>query len=730
MNSKRAWRLALTLMFGLALLGAWKGQDWLGLERVQALYHDLQAWHAKAPWTVRGAYFALYVLLASAAVPGIVVLTLAGGAVLGWGWALLLVSFASSLGATLTMLLVRHVFADALHARMGPRVRSLTRGFEREGTYYLISLRLIPLVPFGLINLVMGLTRMPVRRFYALTQCGMLPATLIYVQAGTQLAALRSVSEVLQPAVLVALLSLATALAVLPLLARRGLRWLQQRRALAPWKRPQRFDYNLVVIGAGAGGLVSAYVAAHAGARVALVESGAMGGDCLNHGCVPSKALIQSAHVAHQARQAQGYGLHTGAVQVDFAGVMARVRSVIAAIAPKDSAQRYQAMGVDVLQARALLLDPWTVQLQRPGQAPTHISARRIVLATGARPVVPDIPGLQGSGYVTSDTLWDYLNGCAQVPARVVVLGGGPVGCELAQALARLDAQVALVEAGAQLLAREDADVSALVQQALAQDGVHIHLATRAVACVPGDGSQSPKTLQVQGPQGTAALPFDLLICATGRQAQLQGMGLEALGIDTAQPLQTSAYLQTLMPTIYAAGDAAGPMQFTHAAAHQAWFATVNALLEGLGAFRADREDVPTAVFVAPQVARVGYTEQAAQARGLAYEVTLFPLAELDRALCDAPRGSAPLGFVKVLTVPGRDRMLGVCIVGEQAAELLAPYVLAMRHGLGLKAILGTVHIYPTWAESAKSVAGLWQRAHLPPGSLRWLKRWHDWRRG
>ena len=730
MHSQRAWRLALALMIGLALLGAWKGQDWLGLQRVQALYQDLQAWHAQSPWTVRGAYFALYVVVASAAVPGIVVLTLAGGAVLGWGWALLLVSFASSLGATLTMLLVRHVFADALRARMGPRVRSVARGFEREGAYYLLSLRLIPLVPFGLINLVMGLTRMPVRRFYLLTQCAMLPATLIYVQAGTQLAALHSVSEVLQPGVLAAFLALGAALALLPLLARRGLRWLHQRRALALWKRPQRFDYNLVVIGAGAGGLVSAYVAAHAGAKVALVESAAMGGDCLNHGCVPSKALIQSARVAHMARQAAGYGVQAGAVTVDFAAVMARVRSVIAAIAPKDSVQRYQALGVDVLQARAFLLDPWTVQLQRPGHAPTQISARRIVLATGARPVVPDIPGLQDSGYVTSDTLWDYLNSCTHVPARVLVLGGGPLGCELAQAMARLGAQVDLVEAGAQLLAREDADVSALVQQALAQDGVHIHLASRAVACMPGDGSQSPKTLQVQGPQGTVALPFDLLICATGRQAHLQGLGLEALGIDTAQPLQTSAYLQTLMPTIYAAGDAAGPLQFTHAAAHQAWFATVNALLEGLGALRADRVDLPTAVFVAPQVARVGCTEREAQARGLAYELTLFPLAELDRALCDAPQASAPPGFVKVLTVPGRDRILGVCIVGEQAADLLAPYVLAMRHGLGLKAMLGTVHIYPTWSESAKSVAGLWQRAHLPQGSLRWLKRWHDWRRG
>ena len=751
-SARMLWRLALGAMLLLALAGILQGAEWFSLARLQAQYQELQAWHAQAPWTVRAAFFVLYVLLASAAVPGIVVLTLAGGAVLGFGWGLLLVSFASSLGATLTLLVVRHVLADGLPAYMGPsmtrRLGRMTRGLEREGVFYLLSLRLIPLVPFGAINVLMGLTRMPAWRFYVFSQLGMLPSTMIYLQAGSQLADLKSVSEVLQPQVAALLIALALALACTPWLTRRTLGWLRRRSVSARWTRPARFDYNLIVIGAGAGGLVSAYVAAHAQAGVALVEAGEMGGDCLNRGCMPSKALIQSARVAHQARQAHGFGVTTGQVQVDFAAVMQRVRSIIAAIAPHDSPERYRAMGVDVLQAYAYIVDPWTVELRRTGQPPERISARSIILATGSQPHVPDIAGLQDSGFVTTDTLWDTLEQVGALPRRVAIVGGGPVGCELAQALARLGAQVSLVEAAPAVLAQEDADVSALVQAALRADGVRVFTAHQVVRCEtlpvhagadkllvlrPNAKPPSGKTAahNAAAVQGDAfALPYDLLICATGRKARLSGFGLEDLGITDDALLQTNDYLQTLIPSIYAAGDVVGPYQFTHAAAHQAWYAAVNALLDGWGAMRPDYSVLPTAVFVAPEVARVGLNEQQAQARGLAYEVNRFELAGLDRALCDAAHGALPAGFVKVLTVPGRDTLLGVSIVGEHAAELLAPYVLAMRQGLGLKAILSTIHIYPTLSESAKHLAGQWQRAHLPAAAMPWLARWNRWRRG
>ena len=751
-SARMLWRIALGALLALALVGVLQGADWFSLARLQSQYQDLQAWHAQAPWTVRAAFFALYVLLASAAVPGIVVLTLAGGAVLGFGWGLLLVSFASSLGATLCLLVVRHVLADSLPAYLGAgmtrRLGQMTRGLEREGVFYLLSLRLIPLVPFGAVNVLMGLTRMPAWRFYLFSQIGMLPVTVIYLQAGAQLGQLQSVSDILQPQVAAGLIGLALAMAGTPWLTRRLLAWQRRRTVAARWKRPARFDYNLIVIGGGAGGLVSAYVAAHAQARVALVEAGEMGGDCLNRGCVPSKALIQSARVAQQARQAQGFGIHTGPVQVDFAAVMQRVRSIIAAIAPHDSPERYRAMGVDVLQAYAYLVDPWTVELRRSGQAPERISARSIILATGSQPAVPAIAGLQDSGYVTSDTLWDVLEQSATLPRRIAIVGGGPVGCELAQAFARLGAQVSLVEAAPTLLSKEDADVSALVQAALSADGVRVFTGHQVLRCEtlpahagadklivlrqntmrqPGSHA-APATPAAQDDE--FAVPYDLLLCATGRQARLRGFGLEALGIASDTLLHTDAYLQTLIPSIYAAGDVVGPYQFTHAAAHQAWYAAVNALLDGWGALRPDYSVLPTAVYVAPEVARVGLNEQQAQTRGLAFEVTRFELAGLDRAICDAAHGAVPAGFVKVLTVPGRDTLLGVSIVGEHAAELLAPYALAMRQGLGLKAVLATIHSYPTLSESARHVAGQWQRAHLPAAAMPWLARWHRWRRG
>lgn len=743
------WRWGWWTLFVLAVMGVLQGADWFSLARLQAHYHDLLAWYGQAPWTVRAAFFILYLVVASAAVPGIVVLTLAGGAVLGFGWALVLVSFASSLGATLTLLVVRHVLADSLPAylgvRMTRRLTHITQGLEREGVLYLLSLRLIPLVPFGAINVLMGLTRMPAWRFYLFSQLGMFPSTVIYVQAASQLASLQSVSEILQPHVAALFIALAGVLAVTPWVTRRVLLWLRQRALGVRYQRPSRFDYNLIVIGGGAGGLVSAYVAAHAQSRVALVEAGQMGGDCLNRGCVPSKALIQSARIAHQSRHAQGFGVQTGPVQIDFAAVMQRVRSTIAAIAPHDSPERYRAMGVDVMQAFAYILDPWTVELRRSGQPPERISARSIILATGSQPQVPAIDGVEHSGYVTSDTLWDALERAGTLAQRIAIVGGGPVGCELAQAFARLGAQVSLVENASVLLSKEDADVSALVAQALSADGVRVltgHTVVRFESKALHAEAQKSMVLRQNTPAPGAlsalpatlpdefAVPYDLLIFATGRRPRLSGFGLEDLGIASDTLLHTDAYLQTLIPSIYAAGDVAGPHQFTHAAAHQAWYAAVNALLNGWAALRPDYSVLPTAVYVAPQVARVGLNEQQALARGIAYEATRFEMAGLDRAICDSALGAVPAGFVKVLTVPGRDTLLGVSIVGDQAAELLAPYALAMRQGLGLKAILSTIHTYPTLSESAKQVAGQWQHAHLPVAAMSWLARWHRWRRG
>ena len=736
-----AFALIAVLALGLALGLTWGLGAYPDIGTLQNHYAELQAWYVDAPWTVRGAFFGVYVLAASVSLPGIVLLTLAGGAVLGFGWGLLLVSFASSIGATLSFWMARYLFRDWAVSRLGSRFKMLHAGMDREGALYLLSLRLIPLMPFIAVNLAMGLTRIRTGTFYVVSQIGMLLGTAVYIHAGTQLAQLQSTADILSSDMLSSLVLLGLLVGGMPIAAPWVLNKLRQRRALRPWRgrRPKTFDRNVVVIGAGAGGLVSAYIAASAQAQVTLVEAKAMGGDCLNFGCVPSKALIQSAKVAHLARNATPFGVVAGAVSVDWPAVMRRIRAVIASIAPHDSAERYRAMGVDVRQGHATILNPWTVEISSPGQTPQRLTTRSIVIATGAQAIVPAIPGLQEVGFATSDTLWEQLEQYSSVPKRVAIVGGGPVGCELAQALARLGSKVTLIESAARVLVRQDLEVSALVEAALAADGVHVLTSHSALRCEsPNDGNGQEKTLWLVNDgvahdklQKEFALPFDLLLCAVGRRARLNGLGIEALGISTDHTVHTNDYLQTVIPNIFAAGDVAGPYQFTHTAAHQAWYATINALFGDFKRFKVSYHAVPCVTFVAPEVARVGLNEQEAIEQGVAYQVTRFDVADLDRALCDAadPK-TPPSGWVKVLTAPGRGKILGVTIVAAHGAEMLAEYVLAMRHGLGLNHVLQTVHTYPTWGEANKYAAGIWRRAHAPQWALKLSRRLHDWRRG
>lgn len=691
------------------------------LAYLKASQAGLSAVYNEAPWTVRGAFFALYVAVASLSLPGAAILTLAGGGIFGFSWGLLLVSFASTLGATVSFLSARFVLRDSVQARFGARLAGINQGVARDGALYLFSLRLIPVLPFFVINLAMGLTPLPAWTFYWVSQLGMLAGTAVYVNAGTELASISALRDVASPGLLGAL----ALLGLFPLLAKAVMQALQQRRVYVRWRgqRPRRFDRNLIVIGAGAGGLVSAYIAAAVKARVTLVEAKVMGGDCLNYGCVPSKALIKSARVAQQMRDAGRFGLQSAAPVVDFPAVMRRIQGVIAAIAPHDSVARYTSLGVEVVQGHATLCNPWTVEIKHPDGSSQRLSARSIVIAAGARPLVPPLAGLAEAGYVTSDTLWARFGTLATAPQRLLVLGGGPIGCELAQSFARLGSQVTLVEQAPRLLLREDEEVSALVTAALRADGVRVLTGHTALRCETGaDGRTLLATQQGQ----ETALPFDELLCAVGRVARLDGYGLEALGIPTGRTIETNAYLQTLYPNIYAVGDVAGPYQLTHAAAHQAWYATVNALFGQFRRFKADYRAMPSVTFTEPEVARVGLNEQEARTQGIAHELTLYPLDELDRAIAEGETE----GFVKVLTVPGQDRILGVTIVGSQAGELLAEYVLAMQQGLGLNKILGTIHPYPTLAEANKYAAGAWKRAHTPERLLAWVRRYHNWRRG
>ena len=691
----------------------------LTLDNLKASRDALVAQVQQRPLFTAAAFFAVYVAATALSVPGATVLTLAAGAMFGLGWGLLLVSFASSLGALLAFLAARYLLQGSVQARFGKLLAPINEGMARDGAFYLLTLRLVPLFPFFVVNLLVALTPITAARFYLVSQVGMLAGTAVFVNAGTQLAAIRQASDVLSPGLLLSFVLLG----LFPLVAKAVVSALQRRKVQAKWPRPKRYDRNLVVIGAGAGGLVSAYIAAAVKAKVTLVEQHLMGGDCLNFGCVPSKALIRSAKLAHEIKKAGALGLRDASATVDFAAVMARIQRVIADIEPHDSVERYTSLGVDVVQGRARITSPWHVEITT-AQGVQTLSTRNIVIATGARPLVPPIPGLADMGCLTSDTVW----GLKALPRRLVVLGGGPIGCELAQAFARLGAQVTQVEMAPRLMLREDEDAATLVRQSLEADGVRVLTGHQAVRCERvGSGIGQSKRLIARQGDTEVMIEFDELLCAVGRSARVEGFGLEALGIPLTarKTIETNAWLQTLHPNIYAVGDVAGPFQFTHTAAHQAWYAAVNALFGRFKKFKADYSVIPWATFTDPEVARVGLSEDEAKAQNIPHEVTRYGIDDLDRAIAD---GTAH-GFVKVLTVPGKDKILGVTIVGAHAGDLLAEYVLAMKHGLGLNKILGTIHTYPTLAEANKYVAGEWKRAHAPLALLAWVKKYHDWER-
>ncbi|MDF1624259.1 MAG: FAD-dependent oxidoreductase [Pseudohongiella nitratireducens] len=710
--------LMLLIFLVVAVFFALDLRSYLTLQGMQDALGEFSRWRDTSPYLVSGIFFVIYVAVTALSLPGAAILTLAAGALFGLGWGLVLVSFASSIGATLAFLVSRFILRDTVQQRFGGRLKTINAGVEREGAFYLFALRLVPLFPFFLINLLMGLTPLKTRTFYWVSQLGMLPGTAVYINAGTQLGSLESLSGIMSPSLLLSFALLGT----FPLIAKKLLAVINRRRVYAGFKKPRQYDRNLVVIGAGSGGLVASYIAATVKAKVTLVEANKMGGDCLNYGCVPSKALIKSAKVAHQMHNAERFGLQGNTPTFDFKKLTGRIEQVIKEIEPHDSVERYTGLGVDVVQGYARLVDPWTVEIDRADGEKQRLTSRAIVLATGASPVVPPLPGLEETGYVTSDTLWEALSALQELPERIVVLGGGPIGCELSQSFARLGAKVTQVEMSDRLMGREDDDVSSFVASSLTSDGVTVLVEHKAVRCEQVDDK---KQIIVEQGGVEAALEYDMLICAVGRKARLKGYGLESLGIDTDKPLQTNEFLETRFPNIYACGDLIGPYQFTHVASHQAWYASVNALFGQFKKFKADYRVIPRTTFTDPEVSRVGLSEREAKEQEIAYEVTCYGIDDLDRAIAE----TAAHGFVKVLTSPGKDNILGVTIVGEHSAETMSEFVLAMKHGLGLNKLLGTIHTYPTWAEANKYAAGEWKRNHAPEKLLSLVEKFHAWRR-
>ena len=710
----------LLLLLALALLiGAFFAFDlgrFFSLDYFKSQQAAIEAYRAAHPWLTAGLFFLIYVAVTGLSLPGAAIMTLAAGAIFGLLWGTVIVSFASTLGATLAFLAARFVLRDWVQGRFGDKLKAVNAGMEKEGGFYLFTLRLIPIFPFFVINLVMGLTPIRTRTFYWVSQIGMLAGTLVYVNAGTQLARIDSLKGILSPG----LLGSFVLLGIFPLIAKQVVAVVKARRVYVKWRKPRRFDRNLVVIGAGSAGLVTAYIAATVKAKVTLIEKHRMGGDCLNTGCVPSKALIRSAKLLSHIQRSAEFGIRKAEAEFDFAEVMERVQRVIREVAPHDSVERYTDLGVDVVEGAAKITSPWTVEVTT-AEGKRTLTTRSIVIAAGARPFVPPIPGLARSRL-------SHIGQClepARLPKRLVMLGGGPIGSELTQTFARLGSRVTQVEMAPRIMLREDPEVSELVTKRFRAEGINVLVNHRAKQFVVENGE---KVLIAEHDGQDVRIAFDAVLVAVGRVANTSGYGLEELGIPTtrARTVETNDYLQTLYPNIYAAGDVAGPYQFTHTAAHQAWYASVNALFGSFKKFKADYSVIPWSTFVDPEVARVGLNEQEAKEKGIPHEVTVYGLDDLDRAIAD---GEAH-GFVKVLTVPGKDKILGATIVGEHAGDLLAEYVLAMRHGIGLNKILGTIHIYPTLAEANKYVAGVWKKAHAPEKLLAWVERFHAWRRG
>lgn len=710
--SGKKWLLLAAIIIASVSFYAFDGQQYL----TTSFFHQL---YQNDPVLTALVFFIIYVVTTALSLPGAAVLTLLSGAIFGLVQGLLLASFASTIGATLAFVLSRTLLRDWVSEKFANYLETINRGVKKDGPFYLATLRLIPAVPFFVINLVMGLTAMRVRTFAWVSQLGMLPGTAVYVNAGAQLGLIEelSLSGILTPPLIGSFVLLGT----FPWLTRLFMRRLKHRRLYRSYQRPTQFDDNLVVIGAGSAGLVTSYIAAAVKARVSLVEKHQMGGDCLNTGCVPSKALIRSAKIAHYLQRSGEFGLDNVSAEVNFRHVMERVQAVIDKVAPHDSVERYSGLGVRCIHGAAKLISPWEVVVA--GQT---ITARNIVIATGGRPYVPPLAGLENVSCYTSDTIWSLRD----KPDTMLVIGGGPIGCELTQAFTRLGVKVVQLDHGTRLLSREDEDVSQLVMAQFISDGVDLRLQREARSfhkVVDPDTNEVRQYLEAGFHGQKEEIDFDVVLFATGRQANTADLGLEALGIELTErgTIEVNDYLQTVYPNVYACGDVAGPYQFTHVAAHQAWYCAVNALFGHWRKFRVDYSVIPWCTFTDPEVARVGLNEQEAKAQNIPYEVTRYDIDDLDRAIAD----SEDRGFVKVLTVPGKDTILGVTIVGYHAGELITEYVSAMKHGLGLNKILGTIHIYPTLSEANKYAAGQWKRAHAPGQLLAMVEKYHRWMR-
>jgi dihydrolipoamide dehydrogenase len=698
--------ILIALVFTLAK--SYGFTDYLTLDYLKENQARFQEFYQINKLQTLSIYMLIYILAAAFSLPGATILTLAGGALFGFSVGLLSVSFASTIGATLSFLAARFLLRDSIQEKFGNKLKTFNQGIEKDGAFYLFTLRLIPLFPFFVINLLMGLTTIKTITFAIVSQVGMLLGTAVYVNAGSQISQINSLKEILSPSLIFSF----ALLGILPFIAKFFVEKLKAKKVYKRFKRPSKFDYNMVAIGGGSAGLVTTYIAAAVKAKVALIEKNKMGGDCLNTGCVPSKALIKSATVIQTAKNSKKYGIDAIDVHFDFSKIMERVQDVIKKIEPHDSIERYEGLGVECITGAAKILSPWEIEVN--GKV---ITTQNITIATGARPFVPPILGLENVEYLTSDNLWQLR----ELPKNFIVLGAGPIGLELAQCFNRFGSNVSIIEMGERVLSIEDPEVSTFIEKKLISEGVHVLTGHKAKEF-------KKDSLICEHNAQDVEIPFDKVLIAVGRKANVSGFGLEELGVSLRKngTIEADEFLRTNYPNIFVCGDVTGPFQLTHTAAHQAWFCAVNGLFGKFKKFKVDYSVIPWCTYLDPEVATVGMNEQTAKKEGVSYEVTTYGIDDLDRAIAD----SEDQGFVKVLTAKGTDRVIGATIVGKSASDLLLEFIGAMKHGYGLNKILGTIHIYPTMGEANKYLAGNWKKERTPVKLLTYIQKYFAWTRG
>ncbi len=704
--------IKILLLFFISILiflfQYYKVSQYLNLSYIKENQLYFQHYYHDNKFFTLALFFLIYILSTALSLPGATILTLGAGAFFGLFTGFILVSFASTIGATLAFLLSRFFLRDFVEKKFSSYLKSINEGIKKEGSLYLFSLRLIPLFPFFVINLVMGITSFSVVKYFFISQLGMLAGTFVYVNAGRQLASIDSLSAILSPQILASFVLLG----FFPFLAKKIMKKIQDQLIYRPYKKPKIFDYNMIVLGGGSAGLVTAYISSAVKAKVALIEKNKMGGDCLNTGCVPSKAIIKSAKLAYQMKNADKYGLEIINPTIDFKKVMKRVHGVIQKIEPHDSTHRYEKLGVTCLQGQGRIISPWEVEVN--GKI---LTTKNITIATGASPFIPPLPGIEHITPLTSENLWQ-LN---DLPKKMIILGGGPIGCEMAQSFSRLGSEVIQIEMMDRIMGIEDKEVSLFVKEIFQKEGILVLTNHKAKAIKREEGK---KILVAEFEGRDHFFEFDEILVAIGRKANVEGFGAKEMGIKIRdnKSIEANEYMQTNFPNIYVCGDVTGPFQLTHTAAHQAWYCAVNALFGAFKKFRVDYSVIPWATYTDPEVATVGLNEQRAKKEGISYDLTTYNIDDLDRAIADSENH----GFIRVLTKPKTDKILGATIVGNHASDLLMEFISAMKHGFGLNKILGTIHSYPSMGEANKYVAGNWKKKQTSERVFSWLKKFHQ----